>query len=111
MIGERLRHLRRQRGLSQKELADIIGVYKSAVSHYETDKDSPSDKIKISIARYFNVSVDYLLGLIDEAVPFYDQDVYLWLPKDMRSDEKSLMMDFLDFIEYKRHKCVQRWDA
>ena len=101
MIGERLRRLRREQGLSQKALAAIIGVYKSAVSHYETNKDSPSDKVKIAIARYFNVSLDYLLGIIDEAVTFYNQSVFLRIPKSMTNDDKNLMMEFLAFLEYR----------
>jgi len=104
MIGERLRHLRREQGLSQEELATIIGVYKSAVSHYETNKDSPSDKIKIAIAKYFNVSMDYLLGIIDEAVPFFNQDIFLRIPKNMLSDDRNLVLELIAFLEYRRLK-------
>ena len=104
MIGERLRRLRREQGMSQEELATIIGVYKSAVSHYENNKDSPSDKIKIAIAKYFNVSMDYLLGIIDEAVPFYNQDVFLWIPKNMTNDDKNLLVELLAFLEYRSCK-------
>ena len=68
MIGERLRELRKNKGLSQQKLSDILGLTKSAVSLYEKNKTEPNDKIKIIIAKYFDISVDYLIGVIDEEI-------------------------------------------
>jgi len=104
MIGERLKKLRIDGKLTQDDLATIIGVNKSAVSHYETNKDDPSDKIKVEIARYFNISLDYLLGLIDVQVPIYTENIFLRLPQSMCQKEKRILSEFLSFIEYKRNK-------
>ena len=60
MIGGRLKQLRKNKGISQRELAEILGVRKTAVSLYETDKNDPADSIKITLAKYFNISLDYL---------------------------------------------------
>ena len=61
MFGEILKDLRKQEGLSQAELADILGISKSAVGMYEQNKRSPhSDDLLKKIAGYFGVTIDYL---------------------------------------------------
>lgn len=62
-IGERIKELRKARGITQVQLAKIIGIEQSSVGKYEgKDAISPSDDIKIRIADYFGVSLDYLVG-------------------------------------------------
>ena len=70
MIGERLAELRKDRGISQQELADMLSLTKFTISSYEREKTMPSDEIKVELAKIFNVSLDYLLGLIDEPLPY-----------------------------------------
>ena len=60
MIGERLLDLRKDAGLTQDELAAILRINKHSISSYEREKSEPPDAIKIEIAKYFNVSIDYL---------------------------------------------------
>ena len=61
--GTRLKKLRVQRGLSQRELAESISIDRSMISLYENDhREIPTSTAKL-IANYFNVSVDYLLGI------------------------------------------------
>lgn len=62
-FGELLKSLRVNAGLTQKQLADKLGVSKNAVSYYEKSLRYPSSDILIRIARVFRVSADYLLGL------------------------------------------------
>ncbi len=62
MKGIRLKTLREQRGLNQFELAKILHISPSSIGMYETDKRDPSDELKIQIANFFNVTVDYLMG-------------------------------------------------
>lgn len=75
MLGEILRDLRKRNGLSQVELANILGVSKSCIGMYEQNKRSPhSDEILMSIAGYFGVSIDYLKGYFpDNAALDYDK--------------------------------------
>ncbi len=75
MLGEILRDLRKRNGLSQAELANILGVSKSCIGMYEQNKRSPhSDEILMSIAGYFGVSIDYLKGYSpDNAALDYDK--------------------------------------
>lgn len=104
MIGERLKKLRKEKKINQEDLAKIIGVQKSTISLYELGKNDPSDKVKIAIAQYFNISLDYLIGVIDEPVPYYSQDVFIRLPNNMSKEEKFLLSDYLDYLGYKRQK-------
>lgn len=62
-FGEKIKSLRTQRNLTQKQLADLSGVAISAISSYEAGNRYPSYDVLISLARIFHVSTDYLLGL------------------------------------------------
>lgn len=61
-IGQRIKSLREQKNLAQKELATILKIGNSTLSQYETGTRTPSDDMKIAIANYFGVSLDFLLG-------------------------------------------------
>lgn len=61
-LGERLKYLRLQKGLTQEQLAEIIGISRSALSMYELDQREPDLGTLIKIADYFSVTTDYLLG-------------------------------------------------
>lgn len=52
--------------MNQYELAQALQVSQSAVAKWELGKTEPSASALISISKYFNVSVDYLLELVDE---------------------------------------------
>ncbi len=60
---EKVKNLRTERNLTQKQLADMAGVAVSAISSYESGSRYPSYDVLISLARIFHVSTDYLLGL------------------------------------------------
>ena len=101
MIGERLRKLRKEKGLNQEDLANIIGVQKSMVSLYELNKSDPSDKIKVAISRYFNISLDYLLGVIDDPVPYFTPNLFIRIPENLPEIENSLLRDYLEYLDYR----------
>lgn len=64
VFGDRLKELREKKGLSQTELSEKIGISKSSIGMYETGKRIPrADKTFVKISDFFNVSIDYLLGL------------------------------------------------
>lgn len=58
----RLRELRLNKGLHQEQIANLIGVSKSAISAYENGTGQPSFEILIRLANLYRVSTDYLLG-------------------------------------------------
>lgn len=63
MIGEQLKYLRELRRKSQHEVCSILNIEQSTLANYENDKRVPKIDILIKLAEYYNVSVDYLLGL------------------------------------------------
>ena len=65
-MGEKLRSLRIEKNLTQKQVADRIGLAISAVSSYESGSRYPTYDTLIKLARMFHVSTDYLLGLADK---------------------------------------------
>ena len=98
MDGERLKLLRKSEKLNQYELSKIVGVQKSAISMYETNRADPTDKVKIKISNHFNVSLDYLMGVIDEPVPPYNEKLFLRLPACIKEEEKIILDKFMDFL-------------
>lgn len=62
-FGTKLKDLRTQAGLTQKQLGDRIGVTKSVISFYELQERCPSPEVLVKIAAIFRVSTDYLLGI------------------------------------------------
>ena len=62
-FGDKLKDLRNGRNMTQKELADRLGIDKSLISYYEANSRFPSPEVLIKISRIFRVSTDYLLGL------------------------------------------------
>lgn len=63
MISEKIRKLRKDFNISQVTLAKELGVTKQCVSNWENDNILPSIEMLIKIAKYFNVSTDYLLDI------------------------------------------------
>ncbi len=66
MNGNKLKKLRENQGLLQKELADKIGISLSSISMYERGERQPDNDILKRLSQYFGVSTDYLL---DNEVP------------------------------------------
>ena len=61
----RIKELRLSKNLSQKQLAQELGVSQSAVAKWELGKTEPTASAIIAIAKYFNETTDYILGLDD----------------------------------------------
>ena len=65
-FAKRLKELRLNNGLTQKELAKSIEVGRTTISEYESGKIVPKQEGLLRIANHFNVSVDYLTGVSDD---------------------------------------------
>lgn len=64
-FGGRLRELRKSKSLTQKQLAEILGITKASISAYETSAKHPSVEVLIAICVFFQVPSDHMLGLSD----------------------------------------------
>ena len=65
-FGEKIRELRREKKLTQKELAQILDNAQSAITYWESNKQEPTISALKKLCVFFDVSADYLLGLEDE---------------------------------------------
>ncbi|MEC2445393.1 helix-turn-helix transcriptional regulator, partial [Bacillus cereus] len=61
-FGNIIRDLRKQKGITQKELAQLLQLSESTIGMYERNERQPDYNTLIRIADYFNVSTDFLLG-------------------------------------------------
>ena len=66
MYGKRLNELRKEKGLTQDDLAKSLGTTQKTISKYETEYLDLSTDTIITLCQFFEVSADYLLGLTDE---------------------------------------------
>lgn len=65
VFGERLLNLREERGETQDQLAKAVGITRQSLSRYETNERTPNIELIYNIAKHYEVSADYLLGLSD----------------------------------------------
>lgn len=79
-----LKKLREERHLSQKDVADYLGVTRQAIASYELAKREPDYEVLRKLADYFGVSVDYLLGRskYDSLIGLMDNDLKQWIVKE-----------------------------
>lgn len=100
MYGQRLRQLRKAHKLTMEQLAEKIGIAKSSYGGYEAEsKKPPLDKLVI-LARLYDVSVDYILGLTDDPDPKVERkNLKEFLEKpDIHWDGYKLTPEILDPI-------------
>lgn len=67
---KRLRELREDHDLTQKEIAQILNMSQTGYNQYEIGKNDLPTKILIKLSEYYNVSVDYILELTNENKPY-----------------------------------------
>lgn len=65
-FADRLKELRIEKGLSQMQLAFETKLSKSAISFWEAGKRIPNAQAIVTLAKFFNVTCDYLLGECDD---------------------------------------------
>lgn len=85
---QKLRLLREEEGETQAQLAKRLGVAQSTVAQWEAGTRKPSAEAVVALARCFDTSADFLLGLVDEKlrlVPYY---------KDLSDGEQTFMQAY-----------------
>ena len=98
MLGNILKKLRKEKGITQEELGKILGVTTSMVGMYETNARKPSYEVLLKMADYFGVSTDYLLGKSsDQKEGEMETEIQLIqrAHKKMDAKQRKKMMDIL----------------
>ena len=106
-FGERLRELREERDVTQKALAEVLGVSPRMVSFYESGAHFLSDGEQLCrLADYFDVTTDYLLGRSALRSPDQAKRFNMLLTALPEAERKSIM----DYSEYllSRHRRSQK---
>ncbi len=106
MLGKRLKELREERNLSQKQLADLVNLSQQTIGHYEVDRAEPGIKTLEMFARIFHTTTDYLVGLSNSRYPKeiinasgIAEDIAV-LPEAAKKE----IEDFTEFIKEKYRK-------
>lgn len=63
MVADRIKNLREKTGITQSELAKLLGITRSSVNAWEMGISVPSTQYLVELANTFHISTDYLLGL------------------------------------------------
>lgn len=118
MIKERLRLLREEKGLLQKDIAELLNISTSAYGYYEQGKRTPDIHVIQVLAEFYNISSDWLIGLTDlrdpkreftnekisKIIEELDPDITLQLYnlKNLSNEEKESLMIFLEGLKARR---------
>ncbi len=72
----RLRDLREDHDLTQEQLVNLLGMHKTTYTNYEQGKREIPFGLVIRLAKLYNVSLDYIAGLVDVPRPLHGQNQY-----------------------------------
>ena len=75
-FGDRLRELRKERGMQQRELGDLYNLSSSAIGSYERNLREPTLELLLQLSEYFGVSVDYRTDERLTAKEYKEKDSY-----------------------------------
>lgn len=67
---KRIRDMREDQDLTQKQMAEYLKIHQTTYSDYEIGNLNVPIEVLIKLARYYNTSVDYLVGLTDNPKPY-----------------------------------------
>ena len=93
ILGERVKELRKEAGLTQIELGEKLGVDRNTIRRWENNENPPSEENLVLLSRCFDVSMYYLLGITDEKKMemLTDEDEERIIAKRKQYDEERLL--------------------
>ena len=121
-LGRRIMELRRQDNISRRELAKSLGITYWALSKYESGERCPDQDLLRSLAFFFKVSTDYLLGVTEDSRTFgevaqgtqsFDEQIEALLDMDPSltlDEKKSLLEDLKNYFEFTRKRILEKRD-
>lgn len=92
-FGDRLRILIDERGITQKELASQLNIAPSTVSSYVQNTREPDFATLKSLAIYFSVSIDYLLGCRTNKASSHQEDELLRVFRSLTAEQKEVCIE------------------
>lgn len=101
-IGKRIERLRKERKLTQQQLANATGITRGNISSYESGRFYPSITTTIALARFFNVSIDWLLTGKEKDTLNEEQKKLLDVYSRLDEGDKKQVYDYCLFLLYKK---------
>ena len=95
IFNERLKLLRKEQGLTQTQVADKLSVTLRNYQRFEADGSTPNYVNLIKIADIFNVSLDYLMGLVDQPLSLSREEQTLLFPSSMTASQREFVIKLL----------------
>ncbi len=95
LVGQRIRILREENDITQNELGEKLSVSKTTISHYENDSRTPSIETLIQLADFFQVDLDYILGV--ESVGYSEKRSV-----QMSDEEIDFILELRRMMTYKK---------
>ena len=90
-LGEKILNLRKKEGISQEELAEIINISTTHMSHIETGKTKLSLQVFVDIAVALDISTDYLLqGQLEDETSFSSKQISNIIEKCSQQEIKMI---------------------
>ena len=114
MLGDRLRAIRKEHGLTQQNIADVLGVDRTTYTVYEGGSITPSPATLVKLSQIYNVTVGYLIGVEENhpelrRIPEEKQREKL-LSSDpislLKKEEKELLLYFRVLSDAEKHKII-----
>ncbi|KKF45199.1 MULTISPECIES: helix-turn-helix domain-containing protein [Streptococcus] len=107
MFDKRLKQLRNEANLTQKQLANAVDTSQQNIAFYEQNKRQPKQDILERISKYFNVSTDYLMGKTDKRKTDLTKTEFLFRSAvedlDLTEEQQEIFkQEINDFIEQRR---------
>ena len=106
-FGKRLAYFRKAKGLTQRDLAKIIGVSNRVIAYYEAETKYPPSKLLIPIADTLGITTDELLGRTSANIAFDPQNTALWrnlkMVEDLpKADQKAILHYIKTMVKNRR---------
>lgn len=104
----RLKQLRQKHKMTQSDLAKILGLKPTAISNYESERNEPSFDKLIVLSEYFDVTIDYLLGVSDSYLPVggevLDRDIveFFDLYQQLSPENVAELRKFTEYLLFKQ---------
>lgn len=97
-IGSKIMKLRKDKKMSQSDLANAIGTSRVMIGNYERNENMPSIEIVLKIAKLYNVSVDFIVG--EGLNASYDKEMIKRLEhiEKLPQDKKDTIFNYIDLV-------------
>lgn len=102
MLAKRLRELREEKGYTQQEIANKLGLTKGAYGAYERGTNIPDAKTLLTLSEIFDVTADYLLGRVDNKIQLYglsnEEEEIVEIIKTLTKEQTKSLTDTLNIL-------------